>query len=34
MNKLEDILNAVIEKWIKSVAQEMSIVQNQLTVHG
>ena len=34
MNKLEDILNALLKKWIKSVAQEMSIVQNQLTVLG
>ena len=34
MNKLEDILNALLKKWIKSVAQEVSIVQNQCTVYG
>ena len=34
MNKLEDILNALLKNGLKSVAQEVSIVQNQLTVHG
>ena len=33
MNKLEDT-KCYIEKWTKSVTQEVSIIQNQLTVHG
>ena len=34
MNKLEDILNALLKNGLKVFTQEMSVVQNQLTVYG
>ena len=33
MSKLEDLLKAYIEEWIKDITKEMSIVQNQPTIH-
>ena len=33
MNKLEDLLKA-FEEWVENITKEVSIVQNQLTIHG
>ena len=34
MDKLEDLLKALLTKWIKDLPKEMPIVQNQPTIHG
>ena len=34
MNKLEDLLKALLKNGLKILQKEMSIIQNQPTVHG
>ena len=34
MNKLEDLLESFIKEWTEDITKEMSIVQDQPTIHG
>ena len=34
ISNLEDILSALLKKWIEDIAQEMPIIQDQPAIHG